>query len=251
MARQGEVFVIDGDDLIKTAPKAAGIKTTAGSETVPVEETRTGTGSHNRGSARAAGAASLSLWIWGSGQMLNGDRDLAILLFLWELQIAALHYLVASTWGALRRMAHVFFISEGELLLYAAALDFWLIFLMIFNVSQAYRSAERAKGPFRGLKRPWVAGIASLIIPGWGQLLNGQPGKGLTFLFVFVTQAYMLGFYLLTPLYRIVSDLDPNQALLRGVIQGGKIFLLVSAQLWLLSVYDAILVARYTRKRAP
>jgi hypothetical protein len=54
----------------------------------------------------------------------------------------------------------------------------------------------------------------------------------------------------MTPLYRVVSDLDPNQTLLRAVIQGGQITLLVTALLWLLSIYDAILVARHTRTRA-
>src|SRR5262249_52030961 len=147
--------------------------------------------SHTRmGTGRAAGAASMSLWIWGSGQWLNGDRDLAGLLFAWQLQIAALHYLVASLWGSIRRMAHVFFVSEWELLLYAAALDFWLIFLLLFNVSQAYRSAERSGGQFGGLKSAWLSGLTSLLVPGWGQILNGQLRKGLFFLMAFVTQIW-------------------------------------------------------------
>jgi hypothetical protein len=63
-------------------------------------------------------------------------------------------------------------------------------------------------------------------------------------------QAYLLAFYLTTPLYRIVSDLDPNQLLLRDIIQYGKVVLVVTTLLWLMSVYDAVLVARYTRTRA-
>jgi hypothetical protein len=255
MGRQGEVFVIDGDDLIKPPGKSEPGRTVVGSQTVPLVEAgpvvASARSSDRAGgtSSRAAGAASLSLWAWGSGQWLNGDRDLAVLLFLWQVQIAALHYLVASTWSALRRMAHVFFISEWELLLYAAALDFWPIFLLVFNVAQAYRSAERQKGRFRGLKRPWPAGLASLVVPGWGQLLNGQLGKGLVFLIVFVMQAYLLAFYLLTPLYGIVADLNPPQALLRNLIQGGQVGIVLTALIWVLSVYDAVLVARYTRSR--
>jgi len=255
MGRQGEVFVIDGDDLIKPQGKPESGRTPVGSQSVPLIEagsaaasTRS-TDTPGRASSRAAGTASVSLWVWGSGQWINGDRDLAVLLFLWQIQIAALHYLVASTWSALRRMAHVFFISEWELLLYAAALDFWLIFLLVFNVSQAYRSAERQKGRFRGLKRPWLAGLTSIVVPGWGQLLNGQLGKGLVFLFVFVTQAYLLAFYLLTPLYAIVVDLNPPQAFLHNLIQGGQVGLVVTTLVWVLSVYDAVLVARYTRSR--
>jgi hypothetical protein len=53
----------------------------------------------------------------------------------------------------------------------------------------------------------------------------------------------------MTPLYRVVSELDPNQALLRNVIQGGKLVLGGTAILWMISVYDAVLVARYTRNR--
>jgi len=254
MGRQGEVFVIDGDDLIKPPGKPEPGRTPGGSQTVPLVDTGTVAASARStvasgGTSRAAGAASLSLWVWGSGQWLNGDRDLAALLFLWQIQIAALHYLVASTWSSLRRMAHVFFISEWELLLYAAALDFWLIFLLVFNVSQAYRSAERHNGRFRGLKQPWLSGLTSLVVPGWGQLLNGQLGKGLVFLLVFVVQAYLLAFYLLTPLYAIVADLNPPQTFLRSLIQGGQVGLVVTALVWVLSVYDAVLVARYTRIR--
>jgi hypothetical protein len=256
MGRQGEVFVIDGDDLIKPPGKQDAGRNAAGAASAPLAEAGTvmasarAAGAAGGSPSKAAGAASLSLWVWGSGQWVNGDRDLAMLLFFWELQIAALHYLIASVWGPLRRMAHVFFIAEWELLLYAAALDFWLIFLMIFNVSQAYRSAERQRGRFRGLKNPWLAGLTSLVVPGWGQILNGQLGKGLVFLFVFVTQAYLLAFYLLTPLYGIVADLDPAKTLLRDLIQGGQVGLVVTALVWFVSIYDAVLVARYTRNRA-
>jgi len=254
MGRQADVFVIDGDTVLRAQPKTAAAKSAGpGSQTVPLAPDSQSTMEAVPGgkrSARPAGAASLSLYIWGSGQWLNGDRDLAILLSLCQVLIVAVHYLVVATWGPIRRMAHVFFIEEWELLLGAAAIDFWLIFLLLFNVSQAFKSAERQKGLFHGLKRPWLSGLASLLVPGWGQLLNGQLRKGLCFLLAFVVQAYLLAFYLMTPLYRIVSDLDPNQLLLREIIQYGKVVLVATSLLWMMSVYDAVLVARYTRPRA-
>jgi hypothetical protein len=249
VARQNEVFEIDGDTALKARAKPALRETVSGPAVTLAEARPAPTTATRQGSARAAGAASLSLWVWGTGQWVNRDRDLAALLFLWQIQIVAVHYLVASTWGSIRRMAHIFFVSEWELLLYAAALDFWLIFLFLFNVSQAYRSAERSKGPFRGLMRPWLSGLASVLVPGWGQLLNGQLRKGLFFLFAFVTQVWVMTYYLLTPLYRLASDLDPNQLVLRNVIQAGKAVLGITAVLWLLSAYDAVLVSRYTRNR--
>lgn len=250
MARTNEIFLIDGDAVMKrtaTGARPAGVPN--GAQTATLAEPRAAAGDGRR-SARPAAAATLSMWVWGSGQLLNGDRDLAVLLALWQVQIAALHYLVCMTWGSLTRLGHLFFVSEWEMLLACASLDFWFIFLWLFNVSQAYRSAERRRGVFTGLRRWWLSGMASLLIPGWGQILNGQRWKGLGFLFAFLTQGWVLAFYLMTPLYRVVSDLDPNQTLLRAVIQGGQITLGATALLWLLSVYDAVLVARYTRPHA-
>jgi hypothetical protein len=132
----------------------------------------------------------------------------------------------------------------------AAAIDFWLMFLMLFNVCGGGGSAERQRGRCRGMGSAWLAGLASILVPGWGQIVNGQLRKGLFFLFGFLLQAYLLAYYLMTPLYRIVSDLDPNQRLLRDIINAGQIALGVTALLWLLSAYDAVLVARYTRNRA-
>jgi hypothetical protein len=248
VARQSDVFEIDGDVALKARAKPPA-REAAGPSVATLVQDRPVTFQGGSESSRAAGAASMSLWVWGAGQWMNGDRDLAVLLFLWQLQIVALHYLIISIWGSIRNMAHIFFVNEWELLLYGAALDFWLIFLFMFNVSQAYRSAERNKGPFRGLRNPWVAGPVSMLVPGWGQILNGQLRKGLFFLCAFVTQVWVLSFYLFTPLYRVVSDMDPNQLLLRNVILAGKIVLGITAILWLISIYDAVLVARYTRNR--
>lgn len=251
MGRPSDIFVIDGDTVLKT-PKPSAMNQAGGSATVPLTPDgrgATATVANRRASNRAAGTSSLSLFVWGSGQWVNGDRDLAILLFLWQVSIVAVHYFVIAMWGPIRRMAHVFFIEEWEVLMGAAAIDFWLMFLMLFNVSQAYKSAERQRGRFVGLANPWLSGPASLLVPGWGQILNGQLKKGLFFLFGFLLQGYLLAYYLATPLYRIVSDLDPNQKLLREIINAGQIALGVTALLWLVSAYDAVLVARYTRNR--
>lgn len=247
MGRPSDIFVIDGDTVLK---KPAAVK--GGAATVPLTpESRSATATVvDRGSSnRAVGSSSLSMFVWGGGQWLNGDRDLAILLFLWQVLIVAVHYFVISIWSPIQRMAHVFFIEEWEVLMGAAAIDFWLMFLWLFNVSQAYRSAERQRGRCHGLGNAFLSGVASILVPGWGQMLNGQLKKGLFFLFGFLLQGYLLAYYLMTPLYRIVSDLDPKQRLLHQIINAGEVALGVTALLWLLSAYDAVLVARYTRNR--
>ena len=263
MIKQGEVFVITDDDILQPSGQGAGrtggAPTGSGSKGAPRGER---TASSRTSAAMAptlmghsaprrrnpAAASTLSLLVWGLGQFYNGDRRLGMLFLLCELQVLAVHYMLYRIWSEVRRAAEMFFVSESELLLYVAAADFCLIFFMAFNVAQAYRGAETHGGRFEGLHRPFVAGIASTLIPGWGQLLNAQLGKATIFLSAFLLQLYLIGLYLYSPFYRIVLDLDPEQILLRNAITAGTGVLFGTALCWLISAYDAFLVARYTRR---
>ena len=257
--KNSEVFVITEDDILKpsTLSKRKGPRSldapsdTAGTMAgdIPTVAAPARRRNRRKGGSPAI-AASLSLWVWGLGQLYNGDARLATLFFLCQAQVAAFHYMLYATWGRLRNFVAVFFISEWELFLYVAAIDICLLFLMMFNVAQAYRTAEIGghRGRYEGVHQPVVSGVASLLVPGWGQMLNGQLGKGMLFLTVFAMQGYLLGLYMLSPFYRVVLDLDPQQILLRKVITGGMVALFATAVAWVISAYDAVLVALYTRR---
>jgi hypothetical protein len=260
MINQDEVFVITEDDILKPGGKGKG----GGPRGVPapkggrnaerpgeVEETvveRSTPASRRRGRKNPAAASTLSLFVCGFGQLYNGDATLASLFFLSEMLILAFHYLMFMTWDRIRTFAHLFFVSEWELMLYASSIDFCVIFFVIYNVAQAYRGAETRSGRFDGLHRPLVAGLASLCVPGWGQLLNGQLGKAVLFLFAFLLQAYLIALYLMSPLFRILVDIEPQKVFLDKAIKVGMGILFVTALSWLLSTYDAFVVARYTRR---
>ena len=266
MINQDEVFVITEDDILKPSDKKGKGSGSRGSGPIAFARPgkgadaadvtlgeRTGSGSRRRsrrhgGAAGAAAAGSLSLFVWGLGQLYNGERRLATLFFLCQMQILAFHYLLFMTWDQIRKFSNTFFVSEWELVLYASSIDFCLIFLMLYNVVQAYRSAESQGTTFTGLHRPLVAGLASTIVPGWGQILNGQIGKAMIFLFAFLLQAYVLVLSLASPFYRVVVDLDPQQLLLKKAIWLGMGIVFATALSWLLGVYDAVVVARYNRR---
>jgi|SRR5882672_603560 len=265
MVNRDEVFVITEDDILKSpdrgknkaaasrgAPislaknsaKAGRAEGDSAPEAVPPVERDKSSGRRRN----PAAASTLSLWVWGLGQLYNGDTKLAVLLMLSEALVVAFHYMLYTVWRPLCNFAYLFFISEAELVLYMAAIDFCLLFFAIYNVAQAYHGAEARGGRFSGLHRPLVAGLASLLVPGWGQMLNGQLGKGVTFLFSFLLQAYLIGLYMVSPFYRVVIDLDPQEILLKKAIWVGMGVLFCTALSWLISAYDATLVARYTRK---
>ncbi len=259
MINQDEVFVITEDDILKPGdkgkgkgPRAVSSKGARAAERIAEPDQTVGaTGAPSRAGRRRrspAAASSLSLFLWGLGQLYNGDSKLAALFLLCEMLILAFHYFLFMTWDRIRTFAHLFFINEWELMLYASSIDFCVIFFMIYNVAQAYRGAEAHGGRFDGLHQPFVSGIASLLVPGWGQLLNGQLGKAVFFLFSFFVQVYLVVLYRLSPFFRILADIEPQQFLLNRAIKIGMAVLFVTALSWLVSTYDAFLVARYTRR---
>jgi len=259
MINQDEVFVITEEDILKPSGKgkgggpravAGGKAARAAERAESVDETvAEGPVTARRRSPKSPAAAStLSLFVWGLGQLYNGDSRLAALFLLSELMIVSFHYLLYMTWDRIKTFAHLFFVSEWELMLYASSIDFCVIFFLIYNVAQAYRGAEARGGRFDGLHRPFVSGLASLCVPGWGQLLNGQLGKAVFFLFSFFLQAYLVVLYRLSPFFRILADIEPQQFLLNKAIKVGMGIMFVTALSWFISTYDAFLVARYTRR---
>src|SRR5207245_11075718 len=119
-------------------------------------------------------------------------------------------------------------VVDWQMRVYAASVDVFLIFFMIDNVWQAYRAAEARGAQLTGLHRPLVAGVASLLVPGWGQMLNGQMGKAIIFLFSFLLQAYLLALFLLSPFVKDLAGIDPQQIVLRRAIQLGMGILFVT-----------------------
>jgi hypothetical protein len=265
MINQDEVFVITEDDILRPADKGKGkagpqrnmlllTKGAKGEKAGVAEETvsdKPAPSRPHRGGGRggAAAASSLSLFVWGLGQFYNRDARLATLFVLCEILILAFHYFLYMTWAQIRSFAHLFFVSEWELMLYASSIDFCVILFVIYNVAQAYRAAEGEGGKFSGLRRPILSGLASFVVPGWGQLLNGQLGKGVVFLFFFLLQIYLLALYLLSPFYRIIAVLDIEQLVLNKARIAGMSILFATALSWLLSTYDAVLVARHARRQ--
>src|SRR5262245_49050645 len=259
MINQDEVFVITEDDILKPGDKGRkgprAVKPSKAPERpVEIEETVaerpvTGTGARRRRGKSPAAASTLSLFVCGLGQLYNGDGRLSALFFLSEAFIVAFHYFMFMTWSRVRTFAHLFFVNEWEMMLYASSIDFCVIFFVIYNVAQAYRGAEARGGRFEGLHQPFVSGLASMCVPGWGQLLNGQLGKAVLFLFAFLLQAYLIALSLMSPLFRILVDIERQRLILDKAIKVGMSILFVTALSWLLSVYDAFVVARYTRRR--
>jgi hypothetical protein len=130
-------------------------------------------------------AASLSLLIWGAGQFYNRQRKLGFFFILLMFNFYLVLNQVILSWTAITANLKAIHISLSDLFLvigifYASGVIFW-----VFNILQAYHRADKTCiDPFQGIKNPFPVVFCSLLVPGWGQLLNGQFKKGLS-LFIF------------------------------------------------------------------
>jgi hypothetical protein len=249
MGSQEEVYVINAEDILDHRSPSAGAR--PGPRGVEAEFTRStarlrrgGSGASNPG---AFIASTLSLFVCGAGQAYNGQWKLGILLFLTEVLAAAGHWSVVMLWPVVKDLGGIFAVGEWEIFVFLAVADFLLIFFLLYNVAQAYHQAEMERGTFQGFRMPLLSGLASLAIPGWGQLLNAQLGKALFFLFCILAEVYVGTLLMLSPFLRFAADLDLDRLLVRRSSQVGAGIVLFGALVWILSAYDAYLVARYRR----
>jgi hypothetical protein len=226
--------------LATVAPEGEGGKSSTRNRRRAVERSR----------SRAFIASSLSLFVCGAGQAYNGQWKLGILLFLTEVLAVAGHWSVVKLWPVLKDLGYIFAIGDLEIFVFLAIADFLLVFFLLYNIAQAYHQAEMEGDAFHGFQQPVLSGLASLVIPGWGQLLNAQLGKALFFLFCVLTDAYAVALLTLTPFYHFAAELNLDRLPPQRATQIGLGIALSGVLIWVLSVYDAFLVARYRRPQA-
>jgi len=197
-----------------------------------------------RETKRPLAAATLSMFLCGLGQIYNRQSQLGILFLLTEILFLSAHWALFRTWSVARDIAAVIGVNEVSLLLGVAAIDAVMVFILLANVWQAYRQAEVSDGgTFAGIASPFLSGAASLLLPGWGQLINAQLSKALFFLFIALITAHVVGFVMLTPVIGLIANTGIGTITLHR-LTGGIIGLVVCCvMMWILSVYDAVVVA--------
>lgn len=197
---------------------------------------------------RALWASTFSLFICGAGQAYNGQGKLGALLFLVEALMVSVNWSLTRLWPEVKAVADVFGVTDLQIFLSVAALDYLMVFMIMTAVYQAYRQAERTDGVFSGRDNPVVSGMASLIVPGWGQIINGQPGKAISFLFCVLSGVYTIILLALTPFPKLLNEVDAWRSLSAQLNTGVAAVLAVAGVVWVLSVYDAMLVAGFRRR---
>ncbi len=126
-----------------------------------------------------ARAYTLSLLLWGGGQSYSGLRMKGVLfqIFMLVLLIGAAFFVLYGS--HLLILLESSGTSRSEVFLAAELLLFGALIFWTYNAADAYHAAVKARRvPFRGVRSRVLPFLCSLLVPGWGQFLNGQPLKG-------------------------------------------------------------------------
>ncbi len=190
-------------------------------------------------------AGSLSLFVPGAGRMIRGD--IAVGLFF----LSSLAFLGSLAWAIVVSLDRL----PGTLTLLGlpAAAAVWSLAAIYVMAAALYLANVVRRGPHwpelgcsEGV-HPVLAGIASAIIPGWGQLLNGNRKRAAMFLggLWVVAAAWLLS----TPAVATAMDrMDLYLPHPVPLFYSAAVRWTMPAVLWTLAVYDATSSAATARQ---
>ena len=179
---------------------------------------------------------SLSLFVPGLGHVVAGQTT-------WGLFYAAmLAFCVSAIWAAFEMRAWLIStlkVLELQVDVVVMAVVVLAIIAMLMHLASIWHAQEIVGGAEAAdPSHPFVAALASLLVPGWGQILAGHPRRA-TF---FVGSLWVIGgaWLVATPLglrglHALGFEIPP--ALREDV--GTAILIAAPAVIWVISIYDA------------
>ena len=201
---------------------------------------------HEPTGAGPALAGSLSIFVPGLGQMISGEIGWGLFYLSGMGFCAATLWAVIATLDSLVPTLRDLDVPLEFLVLTVGTLAMTAMALHLGAVLHAHTIA--AGGEPRTPSHPIVAGLASLLIPGWGQLLAGHRRR--TAFFLGGVWLLSLAWLLVTPAgTRVLTRL--GLALPAALRDGWGPIVMLSAPLvlWVIAVYDAAAGSAAERNR--
>jgi len=189
-------------------------------------------------------AFSLSILLWGGGQIYNNQRRKGLLFLFGMLIISSVAILVLVFGNDLRQ----FLLDHHVLLVYICLLSEFLFFCALlfwqYNAGDAYHTAaKKRQDPFTGIQSRVYPFFCSLVIPGWGQFLNGQPIKGSIFsgfsifsIFSLASAPYIIWAW-------PALEVSESRFIVEGIFAFSILFAPLIPFLWIFSSFDALKVS--------
>ena len=190
-------------------------------------------------------AGSLSLFVPGLGQMVEGEVAWGAFYLSWMACCAACLWAVLDTLDRLGPTLRLFHLPPEVLSFTVAVLV--LLTITVHLSAVVHAQARAAVWDSRFAAHPIVAGLASLLLPGWGQVLAGHRYRAMLFLGgLWILAAAWL---IVTPGgMRVLTEMGlPLPAAVRDG-WGPVVLLSAPVALWVIAVYDAAAGAAAERR---
>ena len=199
-----------------------------------------------------AAAYSLSLLFWGTGQIYNGQkRKGQRFLFLMLLSIMGA-VIALLFWKPLFHLLRSYDVSCLSIFIAAEALFFCALVFWSYNAGDAYHTAVRARTtPFTEVPSRVYPVLCSLLIPGWGQHLNGQPSKGSFFACVSLFSVFSVVSIPATLLVWPSLEASEARRTIEGIFTLMVLFVPLIPALWIFGSFDALKVSVDDLKKEP
>jgi len=192
-----------------------------------------------------AKAYNLSMFYWGGGQLYNdqlvkGGIFMVLMVLVFGGTVLGIVYR-AELYEFLNNRS----ISRSQAFLAVEVLLFLVLLFWVSNAADAYRTAARTrKTRFSGVSSNVTPFLGALLVPGWGQFLNGQPIKGSIFSVLAFITAFSVMSVVLTFLAWPLLDANDARFLVEGISAVCLLLAPLAPLLWTFSTYDAYVVSR-------
>jgi TM2 domain-containing membrane protein YozV len=181
-------------------------------------------------------AGSLSLFLPGSGQLIMGETMWSLFYVSTIAFLATAGWAVVSMFDRLTQTLPLLGIGPRAAVWSLGVIWGTAALIHVCGVVHAHRLGAPSLLPRS--PHPFLAGSASLLVPGWGQLLNGSPLRAALFLAALWTglPVWLSGSRPVAPLLAD-AGIGPPTPVGRG--WGWIALMVVSAVIWAIAVYDA------------
>lgn len=254
MSQDHPVYDLGEIDLDKTRPDFSpvfGVERLEGGSDRPRPSSRApaARGARFRGDGPRVGSAlagSLSMFAPGLGQIAAGETAWGVFY------AAGVGCCVATLWGAdatLDRLVPTLALLGVPVQALTVALIAAVLALVVLHLSAVVHAFQAEEGSAGAVPHPIVTGLASFLVPGWGQILAGHRRRAVAFLAGL--WAVGLAWLLVTPTAgRAIARL--GLGLPSGLREGwGPIALLAApVVIWTIAVYDGVTGAVVERARS-
>ena len=189
-------------------------------------------------------AYSLSIIIWGCGQFYNRQWRLGIMFLLYMINFYLSMIIAINYWKPMKSFFESIGIDFSTMLLILAF--FYLLGLIVwqFNAWQAYFKSIKINPRYhKGIKITFLPAFCSLLLPGWGQVINGQTKKGLFFQLFALTGYATLFFNLIMFFVWPILEASRSRLVVEWIFSISIIFSPFIFMIWILTIFDAAKVS--------